>query len=58
MDKLINSEEETAFFNFALLKENRTEIKNFIYYYKMLEETEKLNSGWTWGELFETVKKE
>lgn len=58
MDKLIKSEEETAFFNFALLKENRTEIKNFIYYYKMLEKSEKLNSGWTWGELFETVKKE
>ena len=58
MEEIINSEGEAEFFYFALLKENRAEIKNFIYDYKLLEESEKLNSGWTWGKLFETVKKE
>ena len=58
MEEIIKSEGEAEFFYFALLKENRAEIKNFIYDYKMLEESEKLNSGWIWGKLFETVKKE
>ena len=58
MDELIKSEGETVFFYFALLKGDRAKIKNFIYYYKMLEEAKKLKTDWTWRGLFETVKKE
>ena len=58
MEELIKTEGEANFFYFALLKKNKAEIQKFIYDYKILEEAEKLNNGWTWRELFETVKKE
>ena len=58
MEELIKSEGEANFFYFALLKENKAEIENFIKFYRLLEKSEKLKSDWTWKRLFEIQKKE
>lgn len=59
MENLAKSEGKTIFFkNFALLKENTSEIESFISDYRTFEDWERLKGGWTWKEKFEVLKKE
>lgn len=57
LEGLTKSEGKAVFFkNFALLKENTTEIEEFIYDYKILEKWEKLESNWTWNKIFQEME--
>lgn len=59
MEELVKSEGKAVFLkNFAILKENASEIENFISDYRFFEEWEKSKGGWTWKEKFETFKTE
>ena len=59
MEELVKSEGKVVFLkNFAILKENVSEIEKFISDYRTLEEWEKLRGRWTWKENFEEFKTE
>lgn len=59
MKNLVKTEGKAIFLkNFAILKENVSEIENFISDYRTLEEWERSKGGWTWEERFEVLKKE
>ena len=59
MENLVKSEGKAVFLkNFAILKENASEIENFISDYRTFEEWEKLKGGWTQKEKFEVFKTE
>lgn len=59
MEELVKFEGKVVFFkNFAILKENVSEIEKFISDYRTLEEWEKLRGRWTWKENFEEFKTE
>ena len=59
MEELVKSEGKAVFLkNFAILKENATEIENFISDYRTLEDWERLRGRWTWKENFEEFKTE
>ena len=59
MENLVKTEKKAIFLkNFAILKENVSEIENFISDYRTLEEWERSKGGWTWEERFEVLRKE
>ena len=59
MENLVKTEGKVIFLkNFAILKENVSEIENFISDYRTLEEWERSKGGWTWKEKFEIFKTE
>lgn len=59
MENLVKTEGKAIFLkNFAILKENVSEIENFISDYRTLEEWEKSKGGWIWKEKFEVFKNE
>lgn len=59
MENLVKTEGKAIFLkNFAILKENASEIENFISDYRTLEEWERSKGGWTWKEKFEVFKTE
>ena len=59
MEELTKSEGKAIFFkNFAILKENVSEIENFISDYRTFEEWERSKGGWIWKEKFEVFKNE
>lgn len=59
MENLVKTEGKAIFLkNFAILKENVSEIENFISDYRTLEEWERSKGGWTWKEKFEVFKTE
>lgn len=59
MEELVKSEGKAVFFkNFAILKENTSEIEKFISDYRTFEEWEILKGSRTWKENFEEFKTE
>lgn len=57
LKELSKTEGKAVFFkNFALLKENVTEIEGFVYEYKTLEKWEKSGSNWTWSKFFQAME--
>ena len=59
MEELVKSEGKVVFLkNFAILKENASEIENFISDYRTFEEWERSKGGWIWKEKFEVFKNE
>lgn len=59
MEELVKTEGKTIFFkNFALLKENTSEIESFISDYRTFEDWERLRGSRTWEENFEVLKNE